>query len=133
MKYNPEGVQNLVNAIYKQAANDYMKALIMENERGIKEAETFLLSGAYLQDEDRKGAYLVERCREEVKIAEKFIIDFLKSDSKEIEVDTSAISANVLRIAVYNCYKTCSTRTKKDDKLYLIKKPKRTKKPLKMA
>lgn len=113
---NTEGCKNLINAIYIQAANDYIFAVV-SNKKDL-ERET----GSFLSCYER-GKYIKKKCLEEIKICKQFINDFLESDSKKILIDESNISIPVLRIVVSVRYREqVKVNVTKKDECYMMRK-----------
>ena len=120
---NDKGCENLVNAIYEQAARDYINAIIHNNKRSMKEIEEFLVSGAYFKL-PAEGEYIKRKCLVEIKICNKFINKFLESDLERILIDKKAICYSILMMIKEARYKNKLSFETKKGKLYLYRKKK---------
>ena len=123
--FNEQGCKNLINAIYQRAAEDYILAVVTNDIQGQKEIGDFLVSGAYWK-EHKEGRYIKEKCLKEIKAAQKFIDDFLESDSKKIYINQNNISLPVLNVVKNVRYQDQlsfkSILTGRRRKIYLCKK-----------
>lgn len=119
-KLNLEGCKNLCNAIYAQAANDYILAVVSGNKNLKKETENFLGSGAYFKTRGQ-GEYIKRKCLEEIKICRTFANDFLELNKDKILINQSGVSLPVLQIVVRFNYKGRLKVYKIKEKMYLIR------------
>lgn len=97
MELNEAGIYNLVKAIYKQCAIDYIIAVLCNDKCRIEETSSFMKSSAYLVDSEL-GPAVLANCNREMAKSIKFINDFLKSDKKKMEIKN--ISVWVMRLIV---------------------------------
>lgn len=120
-KLSLEGCKNLCNAIYAQAANDYILAVVSGNKNLKKETESFLGSGAYFKTRGQ-GEYIKRKCLEEIKICRTFANDFLESDKDKIQINESNVSVPVLQQVVRFDYKNQLKVGRIKEKFHLIRK-----------
>ena len=122
--YDAEACKRLVLAIYKQAARDYIEALVCGDRYAKKKQnKEFLISGAYGIN-PKIGERIVNSCTAETKAAEKFLDSFLDGDLKKIPVDPD-ISLNILRTVISTpYYRSLISLRLQHEKYYLIKKKK---------
>lgn len=120
MEFNEQGLENVRRALFKLTAKDYVVALLTDDEDTIKEIEDFMASGLYLDSDAGKGILL--KCKKEMSIAEKFIKEFLESDSKRIKVDKFKISIWILRLILSVKYdKRLKIKTNEEHEIFLLK------------
>lgn len=118
---NDRGIANLVNAIYAQAAKDYVVAVLKNDAFEIKSLENFLTSGAYFREADNKiGTYIMQQCRKEIEAANKFIDEFYISNAKEIDIDERKIVVNIVREIVRIRYFKKIRLLQRDQKTYFL-------------
>ena len=122
-----KGAELLRSAIYKRAILDYYEALITHNDNQIAQLETFFTSGAYYI-KINVGEYIIKKCKEELKLVEAFVAEFLKSKESSIKIEPAKISPPVIKMYVNYKFSSYLTIREINDELYLI-----LKKPLKMA
>ena len=121
--YNIEGCKKLVLAVYKQAAKDYVEALVCGDPYAKRTIKQFLVSGAFGIN-PKIGERIVNSCTAETKAAKKFLDSFLDGDLKKIPVDPD-ISLNILRTVISTpYYRSLISLRLQHEKYYLIKKKK---------
>lgn len=116
---NIEGCKNLINGIYRQAAIDYIHALVSCNNQSIEQIGNFLTSGAYYKERGQ-GEYVKRKCLEEIRVSKNFVDNFLKSDEEKIKIDERKISIVVLKIVIRFCPENLKIKETKGI-FYLIK------------
>ena len=119
---NIEACNRLVDAIYKQAAQDYAVSIIRKDYSEKRSIENFFRSGAYCVSR-QTGEYILQKTKSETKLALKILKDFYESDSEEIQIDGKKVSINIIRTLLYYRYKGFFNVDQKDGFLILTKKP----------
>lgn len=93
------GIDNLVQAIYRQAVLDYVAALISREYFLIRDVEKFLDAGHYLIDR-KQGAYIAERCREWVNDARESIEAVLNGAENKVRVPKASIEWTIYKLMI---------------------------------
>lgn len=120
------GYEDLVNAIFQQAVEDYVFAHITRNRWEKRSIEKFLCSGAYGRD-PLQGEVLIRKLKDEMSLVENFVDEFLDSDKKKILINPKMIAVNILRQFVKVKYQKLElvyekTKGEKKKHLFLCKK-----------
>lgn len=118
---NDKGIENLITAIYKQAADDLMKAYCV-----VINTEQFLESDEYLK-QLKAGSYIIQKCKKEVKEADKIVMDFVNSDKKKLKLNEHDVNKKVISMYIKeNTGINVSVKNYKKDQnigvFYLVKK-----------
>lgn len=104
MKIDPIARENLINAIYNQAADDYVDAILKHDEKEKKELKEFLESGEFLRD-PACGKYIVKNLEKEVKNEVAFCAKFLQENTPKTFIDESEHVVNILRTVIWRLYR----------------------------
>ncbi len=94
-----EGIDNLVQAIYRQAVLDYVAALIAREYFLTRDVETFLDAGHYLIDR-KQGAYIAERCQKWVNDARESIEAVLNGAENKVRVPKASIEWTIYKLMI---------------------------------
>ena len=111
----------LTISIFKNAAQDYVEAILINNTYRKKALEKFITSGAY-DISAETGQYIVDKLQEEINICRNVINSFLASDNEKMYVNQRKIVPWVLRTIVsvkYSC-ELKLTYEKKIRKIFVI-------------
>lgn len=129
MEFNEVGCENLVNAIYKQAANDYLIASLKNDEKKKGEAKEFLESGMYFRNPNY-GKWIIRHIEKEIKYETNFCANFLNENLQKTFIDEREHVLNILQevILSFYRYKLSLRFNRNKHKFYLHRK-----KPSKMA
>lgn len=93
------GIDNLVQAIYKQAVMDYIAALIAREYFLTRDCERFFNEGHYLADK-KQGAYISAKCREWVEAARVSIEAVLDGGENKVRIDKGSIDWLIYKLMI---------------------------------
>lgn len=129
MKFDEVGCENLINAIYSQAAEDYVDSLLKYDEKEKKEIKDFLESGAYFRNPNY-GKWIVKHLEKEVKNEINFCSKFLNENTQKTFIDEREHVVDILQKVIFRLYhgKLSLRFNRNKHKFYLRKKS--DKKPL---
>lgn len=121
MEFHEKGLENILKALYKQTAKDYIIAVLCNDEEAIEEITDFFKNGGYFANET--GEFILAKLNREMKIAVTFVEKFLKINNKKIQVYPNEVSIWILRLIVSARYdKRVKVYTDDEKRLFLIKK-----------
>lgn len=104
MKFDEVGCENLINAIYVQASEDYVDALLKHDEKEKKEIKDFLESGAYFSNPNY-GKWIVKHLEKEVKDEINFCSKFLNENTQKTFLNESEHVINILQKVIFHLYR----------------------------
>lgn len=85
--------------IYKNAAQEYVEAILINNTYRKRQLERFITSGAY-DISPETGQYIVDKLQEEINICRNIINSFLVSDNEKMYVNQRKIVPWILRMII---------------------------------
>lgn len=129
MEFNKIGCENLINAIYAQAAEDYVDAILKHDEAVKKETKEFLESGAYFRSPNY-GKWIIRHIEKELKDEMNFCAEFLNENSQKTFVDETNHVLWILNEVIFSFYSgKLSLRFNRNKHKFFLHR----KKPSKMA
>lgn len=110
--------------IYKNAAQEYVEAILINNTYRKRQLERFITSGAY-DISPETGQYIVDKLQEEINICRNIINSFLASDNEKMYVNQRKIVPWILRMIISMKYPgelTFTSEQKDQKKIYYLVK-----------
>lgn len=76
MEFHEKGLENVLKALYRLTAKDYVIAVLCDDEKTIEETVDFFKNGGYLGNDT--GEFILAKLNREMNLAEEFIKKFLR-------------------------------------------------------
>lgn len=116
-KHEDSGYMRLAKEIYFRAVLDYYEAVISNNEGSLKEVTRFFENNPYHIFSKSECRYIKNKCDENIKVAEDFVVDFLNSGKRKIEIPKH-LNKDVIQILCRIRYKEALYRLDKKHPYY---------------